>query len=232
MKISQKIYGQLTALADPTYRQFIQKLHPTVAPERILGVRLPMVREIAKEIATGDEWKAYFKEMPRDTCEERSVRGLAIGYLKEDVETVLTLVEEFVPYIDNWGVCDTFCSGLKIAQRHPERVWAFIQPYVMDLRPYYIRFGLVMMIAHFITETYIDDILKLTDQIFHEEYYVKMAQAWLVATCFGKFPKKTMVYMKKSKLDTWTFHKAIQKIKESYRVSAEDKEAVRKLRRK
>lgn len=160
------------------------------------------------------------------------LQGMVIGCAKADVEEILHHIAAFVPKIDNWSVCDSFCSGLKITSLHKERVWEFIQPYLESDREYNIRFGVVMLLNYYIDELHIHRVLERLDRITHEGYYVKMAVAWAVSICFVKLPDITMDYVRSNSLDDFTYNKALQKITESYRVAPETKALIRSMKRK
>lgn len=131
------------------------------------------------------------------------------------LEEQFALIRDFVPRIDNWSLCDSFCVGLKFAAGYPEETWEFLQPFLRSREEYAVRFGVVMLLNYFITETYIERLFPVFDAIKQEGYYVKMAVAWAVSMCYVKFPEKTDRYLKKNELDAFTWHKALQKIAES-----------------
>ncbi|CAH8711831.1 DNA alkylation repair protein [Paenibacillus thiaminolyticus] len=223
------IRAQIMALADEKYRQFSASLIPNI--NNVVGVRLPELRKLARNIAKGD-WRAYLAQADSDYFEEVMLQGMVIGCAKADVEEILHHIAAFVPKIDNWSVCDSFCSGLKITSLHKERVWEFIQPYLESDREYNIRFGVVMLLNYYIDELHIHRVLERLDRITHEGYYVKMAVAWAVSICFVKLPDITMDYVRSNSLDDFTYNKALQKITESYRVAPETKALIRSMKRK
>lgn len=223
------IRAQIMALADEKYRQFSASLIPNI--NNVVGVRLPELRKLARNIAKSD-WRAYLAQADSDYFEEVMLQGMVIGSAKADVEEILHHVAAFVPKIDNWSVCDSFCSGLKIASSHQEQVWEFIQPYLESDQEYEIRFGVVMLLNYYIDEPYIHHVLERLDRIKHEGYYVKMAVAWAVSICFVKLPDITMDYLRSNSLDGFTYNKALQKITESYRVAPETKALIRSMKRK
>ena len=226
----EEIRKQLESLAEPDFQQFTAKLIPNIPSEKILGVRLPKLRKIAKEIAK-DHAEEYLKTASDQSYEEIMLQGMVIGYLKEDLEKIQEKTARFVKKIDNWSVCDSFCSGLKITKNHKEEMWQFIQPYLKDQRTYHIRFGIVMMIFYFIEETYLEDVLKRIDQIQQSDYYVKMAEAWAVSICYVRFPQKTLQYLKENELDDFTYNKSLQKIIESQKTDPDTKRMIRSLKR-
>lgn len=223
--VRQKIFD----LIDQEYQKFSSKLNP--GTNNILGVRLPELRKIAKNIAK-DNWRDYFETAQDDYFEEIMLQGLVIGYIKTDIEGVLSQVALFVPKIHNWSVCDSFCIGLKITNKHKERVWEFIQPYLQSGQEYEVRFGVVMLLNYYLEGNYIDKVLGLLDHIKHDGYYVKMAVAWAVSASYIKAPDITIVYLKNNTLDDFTFNKALQKISESLRVDKETKKYLRGMKRK
>lgn len=216
-------------LADEGYRQFHSKLVP--GTDNVLGVRLPKLRELAKELAKGD-WRGYIAVSQAGYYEEVMLQGLVIAYAKADIEEVLRYVAAFVPKINNWAVCDSFCTSLKITQRHRAQVWDFLQPYLGSQKEFELRFGVVMLLGFYIADEYIDQVLALLDSAKHDGYYVKMAVAWALSVCFVKYPEKTMAYLQNSTVDDFTYNKALQKITESFRVDKETKILIRSMKRK
>lgn len=220
------IKEQLQNLADEEYRKFSSSLTP--GKNNILGVRLPLLRKMAKEIVKGN-WQEYIKDATADTFEEVMLHGMIIGYIKADIEDILRLIKDFIPLIDNWAVCDSFCSGLKIAKSHKERVWDFIQPYLYSDREFEIRFGVVMIINYYVDAEYAFYAFSHFDRIKHEGYYVKMAIAWAISAYFIALPTLTLEYIKNNKLDKFTHNKGLQKIRESLRVDRATKEMIKSL---
>ncbi|PIC69680.1 DNA alkylation repair protein [Sporosarcina sp. P2] len=224
--IRKQIFEQI----DTDYQKFSSALIPT--NENILGVRMPALRKLAKGIAK-DDWRTYLQTANDEYFEEVMLQGLVIGYVKADIEELLTYVEKFVPKIDNWSVCDSFCSGLKMTKQHKERVWSFLQPYVVSENEYELRFGIVMLLVYYIESDYIDRVLGLLNHVQHEGYYVKMAVAWALSSCFVKLPDPTLDYLAGgNSLDVFTYNKALQKITELTRVDQETKQVLRSMKRR
>lgn len=224
-----EIRKQLEMLSEPDFREFTAGLMPGV--RNVLGVRLPALRRIAKQEARGN-WKEYFEQALDDSYEEIMLQGMVIGYLKEDLYVVQGLIRDFVPKIDNWSVCDSFCSGLKITKEYPAEMWEFIQDYFKDKRPFCVRFAIVMMLQYFVDEEHIEADLEILDRVCSEEYYVKMAAAWAISICFIRFEDITLEYLKRSRLDDFTYNKALAKITESLCVDKETKQMIRSMKRK
>lgn len=224
-----EIRKQLEALADEKYQAFSSKLIPGVTNH--LGVRLPALRKMAKEIAHGS-WVEFLAQQEELYFEEIMLQGMVIGYLPIAMEEKLTYAKAFIPKITNWSVCDSFCTGFKFKARDREVVWNFITPYFSSDAPYEIRFGVVMLLTHFVNPKSCNAAFEAFNHISSTDYYVRMGVAWAVATYFTKLPKETLPFLANNQLEDWTQNKAIQKIRESRRVSEELKERVLQLKRK
>ncbi len=236
MKISSldSIREEILLMADEKYREFQKKLLPDA--EHFVGVRLPMLRKIAKRIAreNGAEYlNVALARKPRDELfEEIMLQGMIIGYMKEDISDIFSYAERFIPKIDNWSVCDSFCSGFKHAIGYQEEVWEWLQPFLKSEQEFEVRFGVVMLLNYYIDDVYIDRLLNIFESIRQQAYYVKMAVAWAVSICYVKYPQKTMEYLYRSQLDDVTYNKALQKIVESRCVPEKEKAEIRKMRRR
>ena len=224
----EDIRKKLFEMQDLKYREFHSSLCPNV--DKIIGVRIPHLRMMAKEIATSD-CKDFLENVQDEYYEELVLQGLVIGYAKISIEETFEYLQKFVPKINSWAVCDTTCSNLKITKKHMQEMWNFLGQYINSDKEYEIRFALVMYLNYFLTDEYIDEILQKIDKIENKEYYVQMAIAWLVSFAYIKQREKTEVFLQKNNLDEFTQNKSIQKICESYRVSKEDKERVRKYKK-
>ena len=221
------IRKKLLDLRDKKYQKFHSALVPNI--DNVLGVRVPEVRKIAKELAKSPEWLMYNDDL---YYEEVMIQGLLIGYAKMEVGDRLNCIKNFVPRINNWGICDVFCSNLKFTKKNKDIVWKFLQPYLHSDKEFEIRFGVVMLLSYYIEDEYIDEILKILNKINHDGYYAKMAVAWALSVCFVKQWDKTLEYFKNSNLSDWVFNKAIQKTCESYRISEERKKLLKKMKKK
>lgn len=223
------IRKRLEELAEKEYQKFSASLIPNI--NNVLGVRLPILRKLSKELLKEDNLEKFLKTSNFKYMEEYALKGMVIGLLKLPVNNVLIYVKEFVPTIDNWSVCDSFCNSLKITNENLSNVWEFLQPYFSSKNEYEIRFAHVMLLNYYVIDDYIDKVFTIVDKFKDDRYYAKMAVAWLVSICFVKYPKETKEYLKKSKLDDWTFNKSIQKICESLKVDKKTKESLKKLKR-
>lgn len=228
--INESIRKTLEELAEPKFQKFSSSLIPNIPSESVLGVRLPALRKIAKKIAKAD-WRSYLADARNDSFEEIMLQGMVIGYVKAELSEIQGYIAEFVPKIDNWSVCDSFCSGLKIARTYPQEMWEFIQPYVKAKEEYDIRFGVVMMLFYYVDETHRSEALDLLDHIHQESYYVKMAVAWAVSIYYLSFPKETLEFLEHCHLDDFTYNKALQKIIESKQVEDDTRREIRARKR-
>lgn len=223
------IRNQLLEHVDEKYQEFQSKLIPDTT--NLLGVRLPVLRKMAKEIAKG-EWQQFLEHAPEDYFEEVMLKGLVIGYLKLSLDEKLPWVEWFVPKIQNWSICDSFCSGIKISEKDRKKVWDFLMPYLNSSEEYEVRFGIVMLLNYFVEKEYIVMVLRLFNFIKHDGYYVKMALAWAISICYINYPDRTMGFLNNNELDSFTYNKSIQKIIESSRIDQETKDELRQMKRK
>ena len=232
--IRQEIRTQLEQEAEPDYRAFQSRLAPGVTD--ILGVRLPRLRQIAKQIAKKDaeEYLTQLQEAAAgELCyEEKMLFGLVIGYAPMDCERRRQWLDLFVPVIDNWAVCDSCCITYKWMRSKPEYWWEYAWNWILADTEYGIRFGLIVILGHFVDAAHIDKIFAICNEIDNDGYYVKMAQARLISECFAKFADQTFLFLQHDQMDDFTHNKAIQKICESYRVPKEWKEKLRSLRRR
>lgn len=231
----EKIRALLTEMAEPEYAKFSGSLLGREAV--MLGVRLPKLRELAKKIARA-EGREYLESALRGTeesmryMEELMLYGMVIGCMKEKLEVLFSYIEWYVARIDNWSLCDSFCAGLKQTKKQPEVMWDFLQPYLQSDKEFDLRFGVVMLMDFYVTPEYIDRLLQIFDGICHEGYYVKMAVAWALSVCLVKQWEESFAYMASADnhLDDLTFAKTVQKCRESYRLTPEQKEALSALK--
>lgn len=225
----KNIREELFILADEKYREFHNGLCPN--NDNIIGVRVPNLRSLAKEIAKED-WRNFIKGNKNEYYEETMLEGFVIGYAKMDLEERLEWISKFVPKIDNWAVCDCTCSTFKFIEKNREAVWDFIQKYLNSNKEFEVRFGIIILLDYYLTEDYIDKVIEKLDKIKQQDYYVKMAIAWTLQVAYVKNKEKVISYLKTSNLDNFTYNKALQKMTESNRISKEEKDLLRKMKKK
>lgn len=225
---AEEIRNELESLAEEKYRKFSSGLLP--GSENLLGVRIPSLREIAKREAKAG-WKEYLRDASDDSFEEIMLQGLVIGYAKAAPEEICQALDCFVPKIDNWSVCDSTAMTISAAKKYPEIFFAYAKKCIAEETEFSVRFGIVLLLAHFINDEYYTKVLALLNRRDFPGYYAKMAAAWAVSVAYVKYPLDTELWMKDCLLDDETFNKAIQKIKESYRVSKDAKKRVEQMKR-
>ena len=224
-----RFYFTLVSMAEPKYRDFSAALLPGV--DNLLGVRLPALRKMAAKIAREADLRDFLSE-PGDTFEETTLRGMVLGRVKAPLNEILDLTQGFLPQIDNWSVCDSTCAGYLHAKRHPDEVYAFACDCLNSQAEFTVRFGAVLLLDHFLIPSYAEQAIERLAAVSHEGYYVKMAVGWALSVGYVRFPERILPLLESGRLDVATHNKTIQKIVESNRVSKEDKEQIRTLRRK
>ncbi len=224
-----EIQKRLFALQDKDYRAFTVKLSPTVDPDSVIGVRLPAIRKLAKELKGSDQAAKLLAKLPHQYFEEYMLHSILLYELKEFDEAV-NEVERFLPYIDNWAVCDT--TRVKAFNRQPEKLLPYIDKWLASGHTYTIRFGILCLMNLFLDERFDTAYADMVAAIRSEEYYVNMMIAWYFATALAKQYDAAVKYIEQNRLDQWTHNKAIQKAVESYRVTDEHKAYLKTLRRK
>lgn len=236
----EKVLNLLIDMSEESFKEFSEKLMGKEV--KMLGVRLPLLRKLSKQIAKEDRM-AYLEEttFPEGEIleqipymEEIMLYGMVVGLMKEKVEVLFPYIDKYVALIDNWSTCDSFCAGLKQTKAQPEEMWEYLQKYLKSDKEFHIRFAVVMFLNYYISEEYIDNLLKIFDEIHHEAYYVKMAVAWALSICLVKYWDKTIAYMesKDNHLDDFTYRKALQKGRESLCLTAEQKQYLKELKGK
>lgn len=222
----EELRAELFSLRDEKYREFHTGLCPGVS--EIIGVRLPLQRTIAKELAkTGcPELLADFYD---EYQEEKMVRGLVIAYMTIDEVQRRRLLDGFLPVIDSWSVCDSVVNTLKSVAKDSEAYWVYALSKLSDPHPFTVRFSVVMLLSYFVNGTYIDRVLNVLSGIPGGSYYIDMAVAWALSVCYVKFPDKTMDLLQNSFLPAAIYKMTLRKIIESCRVSDADKNIIRAL---
>lgn len=219
----------LEQMGEQKYKEFNQKIVKGNMP--MIGIRMPELKKIAKQIVKGNALE-FIKTCIPMYHEELVILGIVIGISNMEYEQFLLEMNDYVKRIENWAVCDTFCSNIKKqVEKNKERFWNDITLYLRSKNDWIVRVALIVMLCYYLEEKYIKQVFKRCESIKSEFYYVKMAQAWLIATAWVKCPEQTKQYLPKSTLDKWTFHKAIQKACESARVSEEDKIYLKTLKK-
>lgn len=236
----QTIDQHLLRLAERGNAAFTQRLHPDIAG--VLGIRIPDLRKLSKEIVRSGTQEAYLKEAEAQDVnpdfgwmEARTLHGLVLSQWRvTDVADYLLRVARWIPHINSWSVCDTFsfAGGKGFVAAHEAEIWSFVVPYFGATSTYEIRFAVVMSLQYFAKPSHVEQVLSHLAAITHEDYYVRMAVAWAVAECFTHCPEETRPWLAENHLPTWTHNKAIQKIRESNRIDTATKSELLAMKRK
>ena len=223
-----KIQKELFSLQDKEYMKFLSKLTPNVSEDTIIGVRIPEIRKLAKKLVKNNEYEDFLKELPHKYYDENLLHGAIISESK-DFEKCIKLLDNFLPFVDNWAVCDTISP--KIFKKYKKELIEKIKEWSQSDKTYTCRFGVEMLMTHFLDEDFKKEYLEMVADIHSEEYYVKMVVAWFFATALAKQWDYAVIYLEDNRLDVWVHNKTIQKARESLRISLEKKEYLKKLKR-
>lgn len=225
----------LLALKDSDKLQaFSARLVPNIAPETVIGIRVPGLRTYAKQLVKADggaHARAFMQSVPHNYLEENILHGLCIGLMARDAQEGYRLLDEFLPYVDNWMVCDVM--RVRAFREAPESTFAQIVKWLDSDHDYTVRFGVITLMSGFLDERFALDHLDLVASVVSDEYYVNMARAWYFATALTKQWDATSLFLESDPpaLDAWTHNKAIQKARESSRIPKERKDYLRTLKR-
>ncbi len=214
------------ALRDEKYARFQASLIPTAAPESIIGVRLPDIRRLAKSLSK-EERREFISDLPHRYYDENVLHSAVLSLLT-DFDEALAEVDRFLKYVDNWAVCDTL--NPKAFSRSPERLLPHIRRWMGEAEPYTVRFGIGMMMRYFLDDLFLPEYLHEVAAIRHDHYYVKMMQAWFMATALAKQYDEALKIIGSRELDPWVRNKSIQKARESFRVPLEHKNHLNMLK--
>lgn len=236
MELTKKVWDEkeyqlfldyLITLKDTKNKIFTKRLVTT--SKKVLGIKLPILKKIAKEIAKGD-FISFLGQVTNQYHEEILIEGFVISQIKE-LTLSIAYLKTYLSKIDNWATCDSFCSSYKIVKKNKAYYYPLILDLVKDQKTYYVRVGLVLLLNYYIEEEYLDKIFEIANHTTNDDYYVKMAIAWLLSMCYIKNREKTKKYFTYHQLSPWTYQKTLQKIMESNRVTEEEKEYFRKIKK-
>ncbi len=226
--VAEGVTHDLFAQRDTTYAAFQRKLMPTVEPSLVIGVRMPQVRALAKTLEQAGEADAYMHTLPHTYYEENMLHAVLLSHCANFTECI-TLLDEFLPYVNNWAVCDALSPQVFAA--HTTALMPHIARWLTANAVYTQRFALKMLMTHYLDEHFCTDYLDIPAHIHTNEYYVAMMIAWFYATALAKQWKDTAAFLRKNTLDDFVHNKTIQKACESRCLSAEQKAYLRTLRR-
>ncbi|MCR5475219.1 MAG: DNA alkylation repair protein [Lachnospiraceae bacterium] len=224
---SEDIRKMLFDLQDVKYRDMQVKIIPTVRPDAIIGVRTPELRKLAKEVAGEEGIEDFLNELPHTYFDENQLHAFVISGIK-DYTKCMEKVERFLPFVDNWATCDQMSP--KIFKKHRQDLTEKIRSWIASDKTYTVRFGIGMLMEHFLDEDFDLAYPDMVSRIRSEEYYVNMMIAWYFATALAKQYEAVLPFIEEGRLDVWTHNKAIQKSVESYRITQERKEYLKTLK--
>ena len=222
------IVKQLKEFQDTDYRSFQIKLMPSVSPQSIIGVRTPDLRMITRALAGTPMAEEYLSELPHEYFEENQVHAFLISEEK-DFGKCIELLEEFLPFIDNWATCDQLSP--KVFKKHKKELVPYIYKWIDSDATYTMRFAIGMLMEHFLGDDFSTEYLDKVAEIRTDKYYVNMMTAWFFATALSKQWDATLPYIQNERLDDWTHNRTIQKAKESTRLTGGQKEFLQRLKK-
>ena len=225
--VEKEIQDALFSMQDKTYQAFQSKLMPTIAPERIIGVRSPQLRSYAKKIAKTEAGAEFLNILPHTYYEENNLHAVLLAESK-DYEACIKMLDAFLPYIDNWATCDILVP--RIFGKHLKELLPKILEWKESPHPYTIRFAIGMLMRFYLDDAFSEEYPQMVAQIRSQEYYVNMMIAWYFATALAKQYESVLPYLDKQTLDVWVHNKTIQKAVESFRITEEQKAYLRTLR--
>ena len=225
--LTDRIRKELYSLQDLKYREMQIRLIPTVQPERIIGVRTPELRKAAKELAVSEEIGLFLHDLPHPTFDENQLHAFILSGMK-DYRECLAELERFLPYVDNWATCDQMSP--RVFRKHRKELIESIRKWIGSGRTYTIRFGIGMLMEHYLDTDFDIRFPEMAAAVRSDEYYVNMMTAWYFATALAKQYDAVLPFIEEHRLDPWTHNKAIQKSIESYRITPEQKVHLRTLK--
>ena len=225
--ITDEIKEELFNLQDEKYRDFQAKLIPTVSPDTVIGVRTPELRKYASQLVKREDVQEFLDVLPHSFFDEYQLHAFIVSAMR-DYDRCMEEVIRFLPYVDNWATCDQMSP--KVFKKHRQELIPHIKEWIASDATYTIRFGVGMLMEHFLDEDFDPKYPELVADLRSEEYYVNMMIAWYFATALAKQYDAVLPYIENRRLDTWTHNKAIQKSVESYRITPEQKEYLKSLK--
>ena len=221
------LHRKLYDLQDLKYRDMQIKIIPTVEPESVIGVRTPELKSIAKDILKDGNYKGFLEELPHRYFEENQLHAFIISGIK-DLNECMEDLETFLPYVDNWATCDQMSP--KIFKKHKDVLLTHIIEWIDSEKTYTVRFGVGMLMEHFLDDDFDPLYPEMVAKLRSEEYYVNMMIAWYFATALAKQYESILPFIEEKRLDDWTHNKAIQKSLESRRITEEQKLYLKSLK--
>ena len=227
--MTETIRNELFELRDEKFRDFHVKLIPTVAEDNVIGIRTPELRKYAKQLAKREDVELFLDDLPHKFFDENQLHAFIISEIK-DYDLCIEEVNRFLPYVDNWATCDQLSP--KVFKKHHAELLEQIKNWMRSDKVYTARFGIGMLMQHFLDEDFDRIYPEMVSEIRSEEYYINMMIAWYFATALAKQYDTILPFIEEGRLDTWTHNKTIQKAVESYRITVEQKMHLKSLKKK
>ena len=227
MAIRKEIRDELKKLADEKYREMQKTIIPTADPDSIIGVRTPELRKMAKALVKRDDIDEFLSDLPHKSFDENQLHAFVLSEMK-DYDACMEKLNAFLPYVDNWATCDQMSP--KIFKKHKAELLKQVKVWLKSKETYTVRFGIGMLMEHFLDDDFDPAYPKMVSRIRSEEYYINMMIAWYFATALAKQYDAVIPYIEEKKLADWTHNKAIQKSVESYRITDEQKAYLKTLK--
>ncbi len=225
--ITDEIIKDLFEMQDRKYRDFQCKLIPTADKETFIGIRTPALRDYAKKVLKREDADAFLSDLPHRYFDENQLHAFVLSGMK-DYERCVDKVNRFLPYVDNWATCDQMSP--KVFKKHKDELLEHIRKWIVSDRTYTVRFGIGMLMEHFLDDGFDVSYPQLVADISSEEYYVNMMRAWYFATALAKHYDEVIPFVQDKRLDIWTHNKTIQKCVESNRISDDQKKYLKSLK--
>ncbi|MBQ3055154.1 MAG: DNA alkylation repair protein [Oscillospiraceae bacterium] len=222
---SKVIRSNLCSMGEDSYRDFSAKLMPTVPKDKVLGIRTPILRKFAKNLV---DFEGFLQDLPHVYYEENNLHAFLIER-ERDFERCVNLLNAFLPYVDNWATCDSMKP--KVLKRDLDRLLIEIKRWILSKHPYTVRYAINLLMSFYLDEWFDPRFLHMVGAVSSEEYYVNMMRAWYFATALAKQYEETVAFLEKNTLDVWTHNKTIQKARESFRITPEQKDFLNTLKR-
>ena len=225
--IAEEIREELFKLQDKKYRDFQAKLIPNRDPEKMIGTRTPELRKYAKQLVKREDIDAFLHNLPHEYFDEDQLHAFIVSEIK-DYDRCMEELSRFLPYVDNWATCDQMSP--KVFKKHKEDLLDHVKEWMGSDKTYTVRFAIGMLMEHFLDDDFDIEYPEMVAKVHSDEYYINMMIAWYFATALAKQYEAVIPFIEDHRLDKWTHNKAIQKSRESYRITDERKEYLKGLK--
>lgn len=227
MSVKEEIRKEIKANEDIKFREFNASLIPNIDRSLVIGVKTPILKEIAKKYKDRDDIDEFLYDLPHKYFEENQIHAFIISSYK-DFDITIDCINKFLPYVNNWATCDQMKP--KAFKKNKDKLIEWVKVWIQSDKVYTIRFAILMLLSFYLDEDYNKDYLYLVNENKCDDYYVKMIKAWYYATALSKQYEDSIKIIEDKVLDKWTHNKTITKAIESYRISGEEKEYLRTLK--